>query len=142
VRNLSRTHHRLGRPRVDIDGREVVRLRAAGASWRDIAAMLGVGTATAMRAYRAHHCVPKASQNSHLTTAEAKSPNHRKAEPSDDFETGVPWAVWKAEMLNRIFLEQGCLGQPGRITPETVVHGERKRRAPLKKRPVTDDNGA
>ena len=40
---------------------------------------------------------------------------------------GVPWAQWKAAMLNRLFLEQGTSGQPGRITAATVRHGERKR---------------
>jgi hypothetical protein len=41
-------------------------------------------------------------------------------------EEGVPWAQWKADMLNRLFQEQGTSGQPGRITAATVQHGERK----------------
>jgi hypothetical protein len=35
-------------------------------------------------------------------------------------------AEWKAAMLNKLFLEQGVTGQPGRITAATVLHGERK----------------
>jgi hypothetical protein len=38
----------------------------------------------------------------------------------------MSWYEWKARMLNRLFLEQGVTGQPGRITAETVRHGERK----------------
>jgi hypothetical protein len=33
----------------------------------------------------------------------------------------------QARMLNELLEEQGVLGQPGRITPETVRHGERRR---------------
>ncbi|MCC6486391.1 MAG: hypothetical protein IT364_02745 [Candidatus Hydrogenedentes bacterium] len=38
----------------------------------------------------------------------------------------APWAEWKAAALNRLFQEQGVIGQPGRITATTVRHGERK----------------
>jgi len=38
---------------------------------------------------------------------------------------GIPWAEWKAAALNRLFQEHGTSGQPGRITAETVRHGER-----------------
>ncbi len=40
----------------------------------------------------------------------------------------MSWAEWKAAALNRLFLEQGTSGQPGRITAETVLHGERMNR--------------
>ena len=43
----------------------------------------------------------------------------------------VEWLAeleWKAAALNRLFLEQGTSGQPGRITAETVLHGERMNR--------------
>jgi len=40
---------------------------------------------------------------------------------------GIDWAEWKATALNRLFQEQGTSGQPGRITAETVRHGERSR---------------
>jgi hypothetical protein len=36
------------------------------------------------------------------------------------------WAEWKVAALNRLFLEQGVTGQPGRITAATVRHAERK----------------
>jgi hypothetical protein len=38
------------------------------------------------------------------------------------------WAAWKADMLNRLFQDYGCTKQRGRITPETVEQGERRRR--------------
>ena len=40
-------------------------------------------------------------------------------------ERVMSWAEWKAVALNRLFLEQGTAGQLGRITAETVRHGER-----------------
>lgn len=43
-------------------------------------------------------------------------------------ERVMSWAQWKAGALNRLFLEQGTLGQLGRITAETVLHGEQLRR--------------
>jgi hypothetical protein len=36
----------------------------------------------------------------------------------------MSWAEWKAHALNRLFLEQGMSGAPGRITAETIRHGE------------------
>ena len=43
---------------------------------------------------------------------------------SPDHERGMPWAEWKAAALNRLFLEHGETGRPGRITAGTVRHGE------------------
>jgi hypothetical protein len=40
-------------------------------------------------------------------------------------ERPMSWAAWKAEELNRLFRDHGVTGQPGHITPETVLHGER-----------------
>ena len=37
----------------------------------------------------------------------------------------MSWSDWKAAALNRVFLEQGMGGTPGRITAETVRHGQR-----------------
>jgi hypothetical protein len=46
-------------------------------------------------------------------------------------QTGIQiysgWAEWQAEMLNRLFQEQGCTGQRGRITPATIRHGQASR---------------
>lgn len=53
-----------GRPRCQVSADEVRRLRDQGASWRQIATNLGIGSATAMRAYNAASRVGKASQNS------------------------------------------------------------------------------
>jgi hypothetical protein len=43
----------------------------------------------------------------------------------------MSWAEWKAEMLNRLFLEHGRTGRRGRITAATVLDGERKRKEQL-----------
>jgi hypothetical protein len=40
-------------------------------------------------------------------------------------ERVMSWAEWKAAALNRLFEEHGRLGRPGRITAETVLHGQR-----------------
>jgi len=42
-------------------------------------------------------------------------------------ERVMSWSAWKAVTLNRMFLEQGASGQSGRITAETVQHGQRER---------------
>ena len=44
--------HPGGRPRVSIKPQQVSQLRSQGASWREIAKTLGIGTATAMRLFR------------------------------------------------------------------------------------------
>jgi DNA invertase Pin-like site-specific DNA recombinase len=43
---------RLGRPRTVVDAAQVVRLRASGASWREVSERLGVGVGTACRAFQ------------------------------------------------------------------------------------------
>ncbi len=40
-------------------------------------------------------------------------------------ETPMSWTAWKAKALNTLFLVQGCSGERGRITEDTVRHGER-----------------
>ncbi|MGH9745211.1 MAG: recombinase family protein [Candidatus Acidiferrales bacterium] len=50
LRNARAKGKRLGRPRKIADPREIVRLRAEGASWRAISTALGVSTATAYTA--------------------------------------------------------------------------------------------
>jgi hypothetical protein len=111
-----------GRPRAEIDTHRVVALRESDLSWRAIAKTLGVGTATAIRAYNAISRVPKASQNSRLC---GEVPKPALEPPGDDFEKTVPWAGWKAESLNSLFQELGASKRLGRITVETVRHGER-----------------
>lgn len=46
------TKPRAGRPRVCVNPEDVNRMRSHGASWRQIAKALGIGTATAMRLVR------------------------------------------------------------------------------------------
>jgi hypothetical protein len=41
-------------------------------------------------------------------------------------EIWVEWCEWKVAALNRLFQEQGLAGEPGKITSETVRHGECK----------------
>jgi len=36
----------------------------------------------------------------------------------------MSWAEWKAGALNQLFLDLGSTGQPGRITADTIRHGE------------------
>ena len=43
---------RLGRPRTTVDVERIAQRRAAGASWREIAEEMGVGTGTAVRAFQ------------------------------------------------------------------------------------------
>jgi hypothetical protein len=41
----------------------------------------------------------------------------------DPEQRGIPYAKWKADQLNRLFLEQGAMRERARITPRTVEHG-------------------
>ena len=41
---------RLGRPCIEVDAAQIARLRASGASWREISVRLGIGVGTACRA--------------------------------------------------------------------------------------------
>jgi len=52
IRNARAKGRRLGRPRVAMDAARIARLRREGASWRAIAAALGVSTTTAFLAVR------------------------------------------------------------------------------------------
>ena len=45
----SDTKNRVGRPRVSVTSEQVQQMRIQGASWRQTAKTLGIGTATAMR---------------------------------------------------------------------------------------------
>ncbi len=51
MRNARARGKRIGRPPVVVDAAEVARLKAQGASWREIAEKLGVGATTARRAF-------------------------------------------------------------------------------------------
>jgi DNA invertase Pin-like site-specific DNA recombinase len=59
----------LGRPRVEVDPRQVAVLRARGLSWNEIADKLGIGRGTAERAYRSLSQKPLAEQPSAVLTA-------------------------------------------------------------------------
>jgi hypothetical protein len=45
----------VGRPRVTVKPEQVHLLRSQGASWRRVAKVLGIGTATAMRLFKARY---------------------------------------------------------------------------------------
>lgn len=66
-------------------------------------------------------------------TALAKRPARFGTQEPEDArsEVSLSWVEWKAQNLNRLFQGQGLTGQPGRITAETVRHGERPPR-PIK----------
>lgn len=54
----------VGRPRCPVTCEEITKLRCAKLSWRQIARTLRIGTATAIRLYRAKSGASEASQNS------------------------------------------------------------------------------
>lgn len=53
---------------------------------------------------------------------------YESANPQVDLSTAgerlMSWAEWKAGALNQLFLELGATGQSGRITADTIRHGE------------------
>jgi DNA invertase Pin-like site-specific DNA recombinase len=54
LRNARAKGKRLGRPRIAVDGRQVVILRKAGGSWSEVCLATGLSKGTAQRAYQAH----------------------------------------------------------------------------------------
>jgi hypothetical protein len=52
---------------------------------------------------------------------------------------GVSWEEWKAAVLNRLFQEQGVIGERDRITAATVGHGEKERAVNIRPRSETCD---
>jgi hypothetical protein len=55
-------------------------------------------------------------------------------------ERVMSWAEWKAAALNQLFLEFGSTGQPGRITADTIRHGERAWMTSWKNRDAKSQN--
>jgi hypothetical protein len=51
-------------------------------------------------------------------------------------ERVMSWAQWKADVLNQLFWELGNSGQPGRITSDTIRHGEQAWMARFKVRGI------
>jgi DNA invertase Pin-like site-specific DNA recombinase len=52
LRNAVARGVRLGRPKQNEDAGEIARLRASGASWREVSEQMGIGVGTAVRALR------------------------------------------------------------------------------------------
>ena len=63
LRNARAKGKRLGRPRVAADGRQVVALRKAGHSWRQICELTRLSKGTAQRAYCAQKSGPSLPKN-------------------------------------------------------------------------------
>jgi DNA invertase Pin-like site-specific DNA recombinase len=61
LRNAVARGKRLGRPRTVVDAAQVVRLRAAGVSWREVSERLGIGVGTAVRALQQPSKIPPKS---------------------------------------------------------------------------------
>ncbi len=59
-----------------------------------------------------------------------------KVDLSTGSERLMSWAEWKAGALNQLFLDLGSTGQPGRITADTIRHGEQAWMTNLKNRDV------
>jgi len=68
--------------------------------------------------------IETAPRNRDTLTPEHKSLKSLVDLPGTD-ERVMSWAEWQARNLNRLFLEEGQTGQPGRITADTVRHGQR-----------------
>ena len=51
LERVRRQGKRIGRPRIEVDPRQIAGLRARGHSWNQIASQLGIGKGTAQRAY-------------------------------------------------------------------------------------------
>jgi hypothetical protein len=49
IASAAALNNRVGRPRVTVEPEQIHQLRSQGLSWRRIAKVLGIGTATAMR---------------------------------------------------------------------------------------------
>jgi DNA invertase Pin-like site-specific DNA recombinase len=59
---------RLGRPKRTVDAAEIARLRASGASWREVAERMGIGVGTAVRALQQALQIPQEITLSKLPT--------------------------------------------------------------------------
>jgi DNA invertase Pin-like site-specific DNA recombinase len=59
---------RLGRPKRTVDAAEIARLRASGASWREVAERMGIGVGTAVRALQQALQIPQEITPSKLPT--------------------------------------------------------------------------
>ncbi len=62
-----------------------------------------------------------------VSLADSRVPARYRDRPPQE-PRGVSWSEWRADMVNRMFAELEATGQPGRITAETVRHGEAARR--------------
>jgi len=68
LRNAVARGVRLGRPRTLANADEIARLRASGASWREVAEQMGIGVGTAVRALQQAVQKPKENTPSKLPT--------------------------------------------------------------------------
>jgi DNA invertase Pin-like site-specific DNA recombinase len=68
LRNAVARGVRLGRPKRKVDAAEIARLRASGASWREVAERMGIGVGTAVRALQQALQIPQEITPSKLPT--------------------------------------------------------------------------
>jgi DNA invertase Pin-like site-specific DNA recombinase len=68
LRNAVARGVRLGRPRTAVDADQIARLRASGASWREVAEQMRIGVGTAVRALQAALQKPREIAPSKLPT--------------------------------------------------------------------------
>jgi len=70
---------------------------------------------------------PQAASSAESPGTCGRVQEHGASQAAGD-DHGLPWAGWKAASLNRLFQEQGVIGQTGRITSATVSHGMRDKK--------------
>jgi hypothetical protein len=72
--------------------------------------------------------VADASSDSGSAQNRVVNPIASKVDSATGRERVMSWSEWKAGAINRLFLEHGATGQSGRITAETVRHGQQARK--------------
>jgi transposase len=96
----------MARPRKEIDGAEVVRLRREGLSWRQIASRTGLGRGTVVRACQAVADSPGVSQNPFGAVVQADRSPETSAERLARLKGWLAWrrrvAETPAERLARL----------------------------------------
>src|SRR5262249_105844 len=68
-------------------------------------------------------------------------PTRYKLRRVQEFQNRLTWPELKAEMLNSLFKAQGLSGELGRITAETVKHGEASNARSPRAAGVNGENG-
>src|SRR5262245_20423452 len=75
------------------------------------------------------HTQTRSVTNEAVIQTDAITNDPATAHPDLNRDRATAWSQWKAEALNRLFLEQGRTQKRGRIDAVTVEHGERRPQA-------------